>query len=118
MTLHVEVVSPERILWTGEADRVIARIAVGAAGIVVVRARVVRRRVRRGFVFPSNARFGAQCGLGDSALLARALIRPRCDTAQHDALNAGRIGRPQNGAGVVQASDVVEYDDDAFRVGH
>jgi F-type H+-transporting ATPase subunit epsilon len=29
MTLHVEVVSPERILWTGEADRVIARTISG-----------------------------------------------------------------------------------------
>jgi F-type H+-transporting ATPase subunit epsilon len=29
MTLQVEVVSPERILWTGEADRVIARIIGG-----------------------------------------------------------------------------------------
>ena len=27
--LHVEVVSPERILWTGEADRVIARTIGG-----------------------------------------------------------------------------------------
>ena len=29
MTLQVEVVSPERILWTGEADRVIARTLGG-----------------------------------------------------------------------------------------
>lgn len=29
MTLQVEVVSPERILWTGEADRVIARTVGG-----------------------------------------------------------------------------------------
>jgi F-type H+-transporting ATPase subunit epsilon len=29
MTLHVEVVSPERILWTGEASRVIARTIGG-----------------------------------------------------------------------------------------
>ena len=29
MTLHVEVESPERILWTGEADRVIARTIGG-----------------------------------------------------------------------------------------
>lgn len=29
MTLHVEVVSPERILWTGDADRVIARTISG-----------------------------------------------------------------------------------------
>ena len=29
MTLHVEVVSPERILWTGESDRVIARTIGG-----------------------------------------------------------------------------------------
>jgi F-type H+-transporting ATPase subunit epsilon len=29
VTLHVEVVSPERILWTGEADRVIARTVGG-----------------------------------------------------------------------------------------
>ena len=29
MTLHVEVVSPERILWTGDADRVIARTVGG-----------------------------------------------------------------------------------------
>ena len=29
MTLNVEVVSPERILWTGEADRVIARTIGG-----------------------------------------------------------------------------------------
>jgi F-type H+-transporting ATPase subunit epsilon len=29
VTLHVEVVSPERILWTGEADRVIARTIGG-----------------------------------------------------------------------------------------
>ena len=27
--MHVEVVSPERILWTGEADRVIARTVGG-----------------------------------------------------------------------------------------
>lgn len=29
MTLHVEVVSPERILWTGDASRVIARTIGG-----------------------------------------------------------------------------------------
>ncbi|MEO7429090.1 MAG: ATP synthase F1 subunit epsilon [Acidimicrobiales bacterium] len=29
MTLHVEVVSPERILWTGEADMVTARTVGG-----------------------------------------------------------------------------------------
>ena len=29
MTLHVEVVSPERILWTGDADMVIARTIGG-----------------------------------------------------------------------------------------
>jgi F-type H+-transporting ATPase subunit epsilon len=29
MSLHVEVVSPERILWTGEADMVIARTVGG-----------------------------------------------------------------------------------------
>jgi F-type H+-transporting ATPase subunit epsilon len=29
VTLHVEVVSPERILWTGDADRVIARTIGG-----------------------------------------------------------------------------------------
>jgi F-type H+-transporting ATPase subunit epsilon len=29
MTLHVEVVSPERILWTGDSDRVIARTIGG-----------------------------------------------------------------------------------------
>jgi len=29
MTLHVEVVSPERILWTGDADMVIARTLGG-----------------------------------------------------------------------------------------
>lgn len=29
MTLHVEVVSPERVLWTGDADRVIARTIGG-----------------------------------------------------------------------------------------
>jgi F-type H+-transporting ATPase subunit epsilon len=29
MTLHVEVVSPERILWTGEADMVVARTVGG-----------------------------------------------------------------------------------------
>lgn len=29
MTLHVEVVSPERILWTGEAEMVIARTLGG-----------------------------------------------------------------------------------------
>jgi len=29
VTLHVEVVSPERILWTGDADRVIARTISG-----------------------------------------------------------------------------------------
>jgi F-type H+-transporting ATPase subunit epsilon len=29
LTLHVEVVSPERILWTGEADRVVARTIGG-----------------------------------------------------------------------------------------
>jgi F-type H+-transporting ATPase subunit epsilon len=29
LTLHVEVVSPERILWTGESDRVIARTIGG-----------------------------------------------------------------------------------------
>jgi F-type H+-transporting ATPase subunit epsilon len=29
VTLHIEVVSPERILWTGDADRVIARTTGG-----------------------------------------------------------------------------------------
>jgi F-type H+-transporting ATPase subunit epsilon len=29
MTLHVEVVSPERILWTGDADMVVARTLGG-----------------------------------------------------------------------------------------
>lgn len=74
MTLHVELVSPERIIWSGEAEMVIARTAdgeiaflsghapfVGALGIgrVIVRPSSgadVLAAVHGGFVEVSNDR--------------------------------------------------------------
>ena len=46
MTLHVEVVSPERILWTGEARSVIAR-TVGGGDIAFLTGHAPVRRCAR-----------------------------------------------------------------------
>src|SRR4051794_26947441 len=72
MTLHVELVSPERILWSGEADMVIARTTdgeiafltghapfIGALGIGRVQintptGEIVRAAVHGGFVEVSH----------------------------------------------------------------
>ena len=104
MALHVEVVSPERILWSGEADMVVARTTdgeiafltdhapfIGALGIGVVSitpadggARVVAA-VHGGFVEVSDNRVTV---LSDVAELASDIDVSRAETARDRAQQA------------------------------
>ena len=105
MALHVEVVSPERILWSGEADMVVARTTdgeiafltghapfIGALGIGVVSItpaeggdRVVAA-VHGGFVEVSENRVTV---LSDVAELAADIDVARAEAARDRARTAG-----------------------------
>lgn len=96
MPLHVELVSPERILWSGEADMVVARTAegdiafltghapfIGALGIGAVTIRPTdgaeeQAAVHGGFVEVSNDNVTI---LSDVAELASQIDRNRAEQA-------------------------------------
>ncbi len=101
MTIEVQVVSPERILWSGEADMVVTRTVsggeiafltghapfVGALGIGVTRIRPpegdeVRVAVHGGFVEVSDNRVSV---LSDVAELASDIDRDRAEAARQRA---------------------------------
>jgi F-type H+-transporting ATPase subunit epsilon len=114
VTLHVEVVSPERILWTGDADWVFARTVgdgeiafatghapfVGALDIANV---VVRPpegtdqliAVHGGFVEVSHDRVTV---LSDLAELQDQIDVPRAERAKEAALAAVRLDADDEGA--------------------
>ncbi len=119
MTLHVEVVSPERILWTGEAQLVLARTIgggdlafltghapfVGALDIwtVVVRAEDGTDEViavHGGFIEVSNDRVTV---LSDVAEVSSQIDVDRARAAQERAEAAVRAG----GDDVEQAEDAL-----------
>lgn len=101
MTLEVQVVSPERVLWSGEADRVITRIEgggdiafltghtpfMGALGQGVTEilqgdGQVVRVAVHGGFVEVSGDRVSM---LSDAAELATSVDVGRAQAARQRA---------------------------------
>lgn len=101
MTLEVQVVSPERVLWTGEADRVITRVTdggdiafltghtpfMGALGpgvteILQADGQVVRVAVHGGFVEVSADRVKV---LSDAAELATSIDVSRAQAARQRA---------------------------------
>lgn len=121
MTLHVEVVSPERILWSGEAEMVIARTVgggdiafltghvpfVGALGVGKVTIRPEQGpdelvAVHGGFVEVSNDRVTI---LSDVAEVASQIDVERARRAKeraeaklrekHDAMAAAALARAQ-----------------------
>src|SRR6188472_2142826 len=119
MTLHVEVVSPERILWTGEAQMVLARTVgggdiafltghapfVGALDIwtVVVRAEDGTDEViavHGGFIEVSNDRVTV---LSDVAEVSSQIDVDRARAAQERAEAAVRAG----GDDVAEAEDAL-----------
>lgn len=59
MALHVELVSPERAVWTGEADMVIARTVDGEIGILPEHAPVL------GALVPGAVRISRSGGEGE-----------------------------------------------------
>ena len=70
-------------------------------------AQVLEHRHRLPGVFPGHHLVGAQGGLGDGVL-----GRAAGDSAETELLDRGGIGRPKEGADVVQAADVVQEDGD------
>jgi len=70
--------------------------------------------VRIGLMFPSNTVFGSQRRLGDGATLPPSLIGSWRDATQHDSLHSGCVGGTKDRSRVVEASNVVEHDNDAM----
>jgi F-type H+-transporting ATPase subunit epsilon len=107
VTLHVELVSPERIIYSGEADQVVARTTdgeiafltghapfIGALGIAQVVVTTtegdrVRAAVHGGFVEVSHDRVTV---LSDVAELADDIDRARAEAALRRAEEALRSG--------------------------
>ena len=108
MTLHVEVVSPERILWTGEAQLVLARTIGGGdiafltghapfVGALDIHTVVVRAEdgtdeviaVHGGFIEVSNDRVTV---LSDVAEVSSQIDVERARAAQERAESAVRAG--------------------------
>ena len=122
MTLHVEVVSPERILWTGEADRVLARTIgggdiafltghapfVGALDIHPVRVHSEdgteeHIAVHGGFVEVSNDRVTV---LSDVAEVSSQIDEARARAAKERAEEALRGGDDEEAAAALRRADV------------
>lgn len=111
MTLHVEVVSPERVLWSGEAERVITRtmgegdiafltghtpfmgaLGLGVTEILQADGTVVKVAVHHGFVEVSDDRISllsdtAELSTGIDVARARA-AKARAEEALRDAEDA------------------------------
>jgi F-type H+-transporting ATPase subunit epsilon len=92
MPMQVELVSPEKILWSGEADMVITR-TVGGGDIAFL---------------PGHAPFVGALGIGAMT------IRPTDGADEHVAVHGGFVevsGTPEQGTTVTILSDVAEMQD-------
>lgn len=90
--MQVELVSPEKILWSGEADMVITR-TVGGGDIAFL---------------PGHAPFVGALGIGAMT------IRPTDGPDEHVAVHGGFVevsGGPERGTTVTILSDVAEMQD-------
>lgn len=87
MGMQVELVSPERILWSGEADMVIAR-TVGGGDIAFL---------------PGHAPFVGALGIGEL------MVRPTQGNDEHVAVHGGFVEVSHNKVTVL--SDVAEMKD-------
>ena len=123
MALQVELVSPERILWSGEADMVVARTSegdiafltghspfIGALGIGAVTIRSTsgadtRVAVHGGFVEVSGDRVTI---LSDVAELAEDIDRARAERALDEAQRRERDGDAEAEAALRRARLRVE----------
>ncbi|WP_436793205.1 ATP synthase F1 subunit epsilon [Actinospongicola halichondriae] len=92
MPMQVELVSPEKILWSGEAEMVITR-TVGGGDIAFL---------------PGHAPFVGALGIGAMT------IRPTDGADEHIAVHGGFVevsGGPERGTTVTILSDVAEMQD-------
>ncbi len=92
MAMQVELVSPEKILWSGEADMVITR-TVGGGDIAFL---------------PGHAPFVGALGIGPMT------IRPTDGPDEHVAVHGGFVevsGGSERGTTVTVLSDVAEMQD-------
>ncbi|HEX7132336.1 MAG TPA: ATP synthase F1 subunit epsilon [Iamia sp.] len=123
MTLEVQVVSPERILWSGEAERVITRVVdggdiafltghttylgqlgSGVTEIATVDGEVVKVAVHGGFVEVSHDRVSL---LSDQAELATSIDLARARAAKERAEGLLRGGDDdEEAAEAVQRAEV------------
>jgi len=122
MTLEVQVVSPERILWSGEAERVITRVeeggdiafltghttylgqlGSGVTEIATVDGEVVRVAVHGGFVEVSDDRVSL---LSDQAELATSIDVARARAAKERAESALRGGEDDEADEAVRRAEV------------
>jgi F-type H+-transporting ATPase subunit epsilon len=123
MTLEVQVVSPERILWSGEAERVITRVVdggdiafltghttylgqlgSGVTEIATVDGEVVKVAVHGGFVEVSHDRVSL---LSDQAELATSIDMARARAAKERAEGLLRGGDDDDEAAeAVQRAEV------------
>ncbi len=121
MTLHVELVSPERIIYSGDADQVIARTSdgeiafltghapfIGALDIGMVTVtdtdgNRVRAAVHGGFVEVSHDRVTI---LSDVAELADDIDRNRAEAAARRAEEAMRAGHDAEAEAALRRANV------------
>jgi hypothetical protein len=71
-----------------------------------------QRRPRVSVMLPRDGQLRAERRLRNRALLPATLIGTRSDPAEHQTLDRAGIGGPEERTGVVQAANVVEYNDD------
>ncbi len=123
MTLHIELVSPEQVLYSGDADMVVCRTTdgeiafltghaqfVGSLGIGEVRViepdgEVVHAAVHGGFVEVSNDRVTV---LSDVAELAGQIDVARAQRAAEEAEILVREGHPEGEAALRRARVRIE----------
>ena len=122
MTLQVQVVSPEQVLWSGEAERVITRtledgdvaflsghtpfmgaLGEGVTEILQEGGTVVRVAVHRGFVEVSDDRVSV---LSDTAELAAGIDVARAEAARSRAETALRDGDDEAALEALQRADI------------
>lgn len=122
MTLEVQVVSPERILWSGEAERVVTRVEEGGdiafltghttylgqlgSGVTEIAepgGNVVKVAVHGGFVEVSDDRVSI---LSDQAELATSIDLARARAAKERAEVVLRGGDDEEAADAVRRAEV------------
>ncbi|HEU5149242.1 MAG TPA: ATP synthase F1 subunit epsilon [Iamia sp.] len=122
MTLEVQVVSPERILWSGEAERVVTRVeeggdiafltghttylgqlGAGVTEIATTAGEVVKVAVHGGFVEVSDDRVSL---LSDQAELATDIDLARARAAKERAEVALRGGDDEEAAEAIKRAEV------------